>query len=752
MNPRNKPLFRWDSYPLVRPVLALIVGILIGEYSQIGLAFCLGVLAAFLVAYFGLHFFLKARLKTRFSLLHLLTLVGIFVGMGMSLVSNVEPKERPLHIKNISKNNRKTVLAYQGKIVSEIQERDKSYKFEFEIEKIRTEKTWQLAEGKVLVYLKKNEFLNDTSFTNNTDKSYSFGDELLIKGFPILTNPPENPSSFDYQKYLKYHYIWHQDFINSYDVVLVNNKEGKNNSETQSNLTLLQQFRKRAIEFRMYSDSILRKAMPSKQSYGVASALFLGIRDGIDNEVKTAYRSAGATHVLAVSGLHVGILSLIIAFVFGFLKKNKKTKFLYLLLILSVLFSYAFLTGLSPSVLRASVMFGIIQIGLAFGKRSTIYNNLALSAFILLIFSPYMIFEVGFQLSYLAVLGIVLIQPKLAKIYEPSIWIIKKGWELLTVSIAAQLITFPICLYYFHQFPTYFWLSGFVVIPAAMIILVLAIAVVFTNFINEIISKVLGILLSWFIEITNEAIFWIEKLPFSVLENIRLSFAESMLLYAIGISLFCFFILPKRIFFYSSILFCLVFGGINLYKNTNAENQKRLVFYQIRKGFALSLQEGRRSVTLLDSSSFHNKEAQNYWLTGDLLSNGKTENSLINLDSVYLENEIAIEDNTENEIVQIRDWNGGKIVFWNDKTILLWNKKLDKETKFLPKLENIEIVWISNNPIYTLAELKNIKTNYIVFDDTNHSSRIRLLSNEAKINKISTVVLKEGAFQKEYEK
>ncbi|PIY12826.1 MAG: hypothetical protein COZ18_01205 [Flexibacter sp. CG_4_10_14_3_um_filter_32_15] len=744
MTPRDKPLFRWASYPLVRPVLGLIIGILVGENTQIGLAFSLGILTAFVVAYFGLHFLVKATSKTRFSWLHLLTLLGVFVALGMSLVANINPKERLLHIKTISQNNQKTVLAYQGKIVSEIQEREKSYKFEFEIEKIRTEKTWQLAEGKVLVYLKKNEFLNDTSFINNTDKIYNFGDELLIKGSPILTNPPENPSSFDYQKYLKYHYIWHQDFINSYDVVLVNNQ---NNTEIQSNLSILQQFRKKAIDFRIYSDSILKETMPSKQSYGVASALFLGIRDGLDNEVKDAYRSAGATHVLAVSGLHVGILSAMVAFFLGFLKKHKKSKYLYLSFILSILFGYAFLTGLSPSVLRASAMFALIQIGQTFSRRSTIYNNLAFSAIILLLFSPYMIFEVGFQLSYLAVLGIVLIQPKLAKVYTPPNKIIKYLWELLTVSVAAQLITFPICLYYFHQLPTYFWLSGFVVIPAAIVILYGAIAVILSSFLSMTISCFLGVILSWIIQTVNYLVFGIERLPVSVLENIRVSFAESMLLYALMVGLFCFFVLPKRIFFYFSLLCSLLFFGINLYKNLDAENQKRLVFYQIRKGFALSLQEGRRSVTLLDSASFYNKNAQSYWLTGDLLSNGKTENKLINLDSIYTENENYQEGN---EIVQIRDWNGGKIILWSNKTILLWNKRLEKETKFLPKLDNIEMVWISNNPIYTLAELKDIKTKYIIFDDTNYSSRIKLLSNEAKVNKISTVILKNGAFQKEY--
>ncbi|AFM04518.1 ComEC/Rec2-related protein [Bernardetia litoralis DSM 6794] len=736
MNPRDKPLFRWDSYPLVRPVLALIIGILIGEYSQIGLAFSLAVFAAFFVAYLGFYIFVKTNFKIRLSSLRLFILIGLFVGIGMSLVSNVEPKERPLHLKN----NNKTVLAYQGKIISEIQERDKSYKFEFEIEKIRTEKTWQLAEGKILVYLKKNEFLSDTNFIKLANKTYNFGDDLLIKGSPILTNPPENPSSFDYQKYLKYHYIWHQDFINSYDVVLINNQ---NNSEIQSNLSLLQKFRKKAIDFRMYSDSILRKMIPSKQSYGVASALFLGIRDGIDNEVKNAYRSAGATHVLAVSGLHVGILSWLMAFIFGFLRKNKHTKYLYLSLLLSVLFGYAFLTGLSPSVLRASVMFAIIQIGQTFSKRANIYNNLAFSAFILLVLSPYMIFEVGFQLSYLAVLGIVLIQPKIAKIYKPPNKFIKYFWELLTVSIAAQLITFPICLYYFHQFPTYFWLSGFVVIPAAVVILCGAIAIILFSFFGTMISCFLGVALSYIIEFVNYLIFGIEKLPFSVLSTIRLSFPESMILYAFMIGLFCFFVLPRRIFFYFSLLCSLLFFGVNLYKNLEAENQKRLVFYQIRKGFALSLQEGRRSSTLLDSANFYNKEAQSYWLTGDLLSNGKTQNNLLNLDSIYTEN-------SKNEIVQIRDWNGGKIILWNNKTILLWNKKLDKETKFLPKLDNIEIVWISNNPIYTLAELKNIKMKHLIFDDTNYNSRVKLLANEAKVNKISAIILKNGAFQKEY--
>ncbi len=743
MNVRDKPLFRWDSYPLVRIIIFLISGILIGEYSQISLTFALAICVTFFIAYFGIHFFAKILFKTRFAGLRLFALMSLFIAIGIALVSKVEPKERPLHLKNNS-NSKKTVLAYQGKIVSEIQERDKSYKFEFEIEKIRTEKMWQLAEGKVLIYLKKNEFLNDTNFTKLPQKLYNFSDELLIKGSPILTNPPENPSSFDYQKYLKYHYIWHQAFINSYDVVLVND------NESESNLSFLQEFRKKAIHFRVYSDSILRETLPSKQSYGVASALFLGIRDGIDSEVKNAYRSAGATHVLAVSGLHVGILSGIIALLFAFLKKDRYTKYIYLSLILSVLFGYAFLTGLSPSVLRASVMFAIIQIGFSFSKHSNIYNNLAFSALILLVMSPYMLFEVGFQLSYLAVLGIVLIQPKIAKMWQAPNKIINYFWQLLTVSIAAQLITFPICLYYFHQFPTYFWLSGFVVIPAAVVILCGSILIILFSFINGTIGVFLGMCLSWFIKITNDAIFFIEKLPFSVLENIRISFVESMLLYAIMIGLFCFFLLPKRIFFYFSLLCTLLFCGINLNKNIGAENQKRLVFYQIRKGFALSLQEGRRSVTLLDSSSFYNKEAQSYWLTSDLLANGKTKNRLINLDSTYTENTDSAASEKNSKIIQIRNWNGGKIIIWNNKTILLWNKKLDKETKFLPKLDNIEIVWISNNPIYELSELAAIKARYIVFDDTNYSSKIKMWENEAKVSKITAIVLKEGAFQKEY--
>ncbi|WP_291719976.1 ComEC/Rec2 family competence protein [Bernardetia sp.] len=733
MTPRDKSLFRWDSYPLVRPVLALIIGILIGEQTQVSLAFSLGLLAAFSIAYLGLHFLLTGNQKTRFSWLQLFTLLGVFIGFGMTLVTNISPKERPLHIKN----NSKTTLAYQGKIVSEIQEREKSYKFEFEVEKIRTENTWQLAEGKVLVYLKKNEFLNDTSFINRADKIYNFDDELQIKGSPIETNPPENPSSFDYQKYLKYHYIWHQDFINSYDVVL------ENNFENQSLENPIKIFRKKAIEFRIYCDSVLKETMPGEQSYGVASALFLGIRDGIDNDVKKAYQSAGATHVLAVSGLHVGILSWIMAFIFRFLKNHRRLKYVYLGIILSVLFGYAFLTGLSPSVLRASVMFGIIQIATTFSKRTNVYNNLAFSAFLLLTFNPYMLFEVGFQLSYLAVIGIVLIQPRMAKYYTPPNKFVKYFWELFTVSIAAQISTFPICVYYFHQFPTYFWLSGFVVIPAAVGILGLAIATVCCSVFPAIISSYLGIALSFLIYGVNFLIFWIEKLPLSVIENIRLSFAESMLIYAIMIGLLCFITLPRRVFFYPTVLLCIVFSALNLYLNHEAENQKRLVFYQIRKGFALSLQDGRRSTTLLDSASFYNENAQSYWLTGDLLSNGKTQNELINMDSVYSEN-------PSNEIVQIRDWAGGKIITWNNKTILWWNKRLDKETKFVPKLDDIEIVWISNNPIYTLSEMATIKTNYLIFDDTNYNSRIKLLSNEAKVNKIKVRVLKNGAFEKEY--
>ena len=203
----------------------------------------------------------------------------------------------------------------------------------------------------------------------------------------------------------------------------------------------------------------------------VASALLLGYRENLDKELVKSYASAGAMHVLAVSGLHVGILYLLLTRIFSFLKKVKKVKngkFILTILIVSFLWFYAIMTGLSASVMRATTMFSFIVIGNELLNRKTsIYNTLAVSAIILMIINPFIVYQVGFQLSYVAVVGIVYLQPKLNRLFYSRYKLVRGVWAITCVSLAAQIATFPLSLHYFHQFSTYFFISNLIVIPAS---------------------------------------------------------------------------------------------------------------------------------------------------------------------------------------------------------------------------------------------------------------------------------------------
>ncbi|MEO0334688.1 MAG: ComEC/Rec2 family competence protein, partial [Bacteroidota bacterium] len=197
----------------------------------------------------------------------------------------------------------------------------------------------------------------------------------------------------------------------------------------------------------------------------------------------------------------------------------------------SVLWGYAALTGFSPSVQRAAVMFSFVIIGKALNRQSSIYNTLACSAFVLLWVNPYLMYSVGFQLSYLAVFGIVYLQPKIAAWWQPANGKLNWFWGITAVSIAAQIATFPLSLYYFHQFPVYFWLPNVVVILGAMAMLPLGLATVLVGFFFPAVAQGLGLLLEWLILAINFLVTFVQKLPGSTIERVYISSSQTWLLY-----------------------------------------------------------------------------------------------------------------------------------------------------------------------------------------------------------------------------
>ncbi|TWO33305.1 ComEC family competence protein [Seonamhaeicola sediminis] len=337
-------------------------------------------------------------------------------------------------------------------------------------------------------------------------------DDIYItkSDFKDLT-PPLNPNQFDYKNYLEKKYIYHQLFIKKQSLMMVSA-----NTHTLFGL---------ANNIREYINFHLKPYNFEPDELAIINALFLGQRQDISEEVYSSYTNAGAVHILAVSGLHVGIILLILNFVFKPIEQLKRGYLLKTILLVSILWAFAVIAGLSASVTRAVTMFSIVAVAMNLKRPTNIFNTLAISMFIILLFKPLFIFDVGFQLSYLAVFAIVIIDPLLYKLWKPKNWLLDKYWHTLTVTMAAQFGIIPVSLYYFHQFPGLFFISNLVIIPLLGIILgfgILVLLLAILNVLPQFVASSFGYVIGWMNSvvtwISNQETFLIKDIPFGVLQ------------------------------------------------------------------------------------------------------------------------------------------------------------------------------------------------------------------------------------------
>ena len=314
--------------------------------------------------------------------------------------------------------------------------------------------------GKIVVNFSKDNLIQSISVGN------VFRTTTQIK----LHNPPLNPDSFDYGKYLATKSILAQVNV-SVDATEIRHTPHKNARYYADKLRL------RII------DNLATSGFPQKE-IPIISALFLGQQQDISADVLRDYQLAGAIHILSVSGLHVGFLLLFINFLLKPLPKNKVSNLIRLLLTIILLWTFAILAGLSPSVVRSVTMFSFVAWGLMLKRQTNIYYILLLSIFVILLIEPAFIFDVGFQLSYTTLFFIVWLQPKLCQLWKPKNKILTYINDLLSVSIAAQIGALPLSIYYFHQFPGLFFVTNLVIIPIITVVMFLGIVVLLLAALN----------------------------------------------------------------------------------------------------------------------------------------------------------------------------------------------------------------------------------------------------------------------------
>lgn len=650
----------WNTFPMLRLLLPFVSGVVLSAFLIEDLTFKLeylvaGLVAILIVAIGSCLVFSFGRKPYRFGLL----LWPILFSLGALLTISVSNYIFPdyLHESNNGPQSYLAVIADQPQV------KDNSVKIVADVSDFESK-----THGKVLLYFAK----------DSASAVLKYGQEILIRTQLQQVRGMGNPNEFNYSRYLRFHDILFRGYVRSTD--------WKNLSEGKTGL--------QGCFFSIRSKLIdkFEEAGLTGNELSVASALVLGYRTELDKELMSAYAGAGATHVLAVSGLHVGIVYVILNALLKFLDRKKSLRVVKTLLLVFLLFGYAGLTGLSASVFRAATMFFFVAIGKAIDRNTNIFNTLAASAFCLILYEPMIIMQVGFQLSYLAVIGIVIIHPELFKLTYFNNRLADWAWSITCVSISAQIATFALGLLYFHQFPNLFLLSNLLVIPAAGLILYLGFSLILAS-IWKPAMLFFGFLLDTIISSLNQVVVWIERIPYSVISGIDISTAESLIIYFIISGGVIFIIYKQRFGIYLSLSLSIIFMTLQVLEVHQQKSQQFMALYNVKNQTVLGLINGT-DLTVLCSQDFWNNEqsrlfhVQHHWWN-------------VGID---MENFVELDETTVNRKLQ-----------WGEKTFVVLNLVEEANyTNLLEVADSLDFVILSDLAWENCSLLKKLGTKHII--------------------------------------
>ena len=545
---------------------------------------------------------------------------------------------------------------------------------------------------------------------DNAAMGLQYGDELLIPATSAPIDPPLNPAEFNYKKYLFYQNIHYQAFLYPGQYRLLQHNSG--------NPVIAY-----ALKLRQQMVTSFKQHLHHPDVIAVASTLILGYKADLSNDVLQAYSKTGTIHVLSVSGAHVAIIYFLLQWLLGFLNRYKYGKVVKMVLTILLIWYYAMLTGLSPAVCRAAVMISMVIIGNTFTRYINMLNILATSAFLLLLYDPFFIADVGFQLSYLAVAGLIVLQPVVYKwVTFKNKWA-DKLWALCSVSIAAQVVTFPLSVYYFHQFPVYFLLSNLLIIIPTMIIMCAGMG--YLLFFR---MPWLSTILAWTLEnsilFMNKALAVIEHAPFASIGKIWITPIEHLLIYAFIISLF-YFLYDKKPWLLKLSMACLLLLCISIsFKVYRSNNTKSIAFLSLRKKTGIVFKSGNNAVilsNLADTAKVYRYSVQPY------LDSSKINNSKV----------CGLEDNISLRYLKKQ---GNLIQFYN-KRLLIFDTGMSN-LQLSTKLKT-DYLYITGNPNTTLQQIsRSYDYQTLVIDGSNTQKLINQLETEAKEMRVNYSILK----------
>ena len=686
-------------YAFVRICIFFILGIIIELHFKNRLNLFLIILTVFNSLYIFLffikqYFLNRELLKSLFGIFALvINLCSGYVIAFLNTASN--------HQENLI-NTRDQIEFYSGIISSDVIEKENFLQARLSVKNTKSKTHWKKASGIVLIYLNKNT------------KLY-YGDEIIIKGAPQLIQKPLNPDQFNFKDYLSNQQIYHQQFLSPRQFNIVSKGNGN-------------YIMSKAIKARLFLETKLQALEKNSDEYAIASGIILGTKNNIENDLKQAYSSAGAMHILAVSGMQVALFYFILTFLFSPIKKIKYGKYVFLFIILIALWFYAFITGLSASVLRAIIMFSFICVGQTLKKNTNIYNILALSAFVLLIYNPFLILDVGFQLSYLAVLGIAILYKPLSNLFNIKYRVVEMAWQVTCVSLSAQIATLPLTLYYFHQFPTYSLLANLLIIPISSLVLYFGIFSLAISWI-PIIYNTFAFLLKQIVWLLNTCIYITDSLPSSSITGFSFFKWEIVIIYFILAALLIFIKYKKLYFLYFSALLITTVSFSAIYKKYQQKSNEHFAVFYLKNKSLVNFIDGKQNIIVsnfaLDENNKWKDNFKNYWAVEGC--------------------GIAPIDINDSKILNFKN-DFYQFISWHKKLILILKKPIPN-LKAIILISKPDYFIISNESIQNIEDFTFPPSTKIILDSSNG---LKYCKKYLSLNKLKIhIVSLEGAFMLE---
>jgi len=689
----NVPL--WKKAPFIRLLLPLIIGILLEWYLQIAIAIVLFSFISFSIAYI-LFFLFPLSIRFKLQGLQGVILHLLLITFGLLITWQNDVRHSNSWFGNYYKDNDYLVVRINEPLVPKA----KSDKANGYVEAVIQNDSVIFCKGKILLY-----FSRDSNAT-----PLKYGDRILLNKKIQEIKNSGNPGAFNYQRYAAFQSTFSNVYLKPTDWVKLQ----------ETNINLFKQF---IFTARDKILSILQKNIPpSKDGLGLAEALLIGYTNDLDKDLVQAYSNTGVVHIIAISGMHLALIYGLLVLVFAKMPVIKKSKTLQVVLILACLWTFSLLTGAAASIVRSAVMFTFIAVGRNFSKSSSTYNTLAASAFVMLCYNPYFLWDVGFQLSYLAVIGIIVFQKP---IYN---WVYVKNrylnmlWELVAISLAAQVLTFPICIYYFHQFPNFFLITNVVAVPLSTVILYAEIALVAFSWIPYV-GSFMGKIVGWMVWAMNKYIVWVSHLSYALWDKIPATVVSTALLYTVVIGI-SWWLLNKDKNGFKLALFCLMcFVILTAYNDWQLKNQQKIIVYNVPQHQAIDFIQGNSYQFIGDSVLSAQGTLQTY--------NLKPSRLLFQLNE-RIDTGINFSDK----------------LFYRaaNKRVVIINKPIQFET---PQQKiNVDIIIISKSPRLHISQLASIfNCGTYIFDASNSMSKIGQWQKECSILNLNFYsILNNGAF------